>query len=211
VCATAIALTAGYALALQFYLAVAKAQADGTSLGRAVGNYFGYFTVLTNCLVARVAYATAKGRIASRLTSPAIQSGVAVYIAVVGITYSLLLRSLWNPEHFQKVADVLLHDVVPVAFVLYWVVFIPKKSLGWKDALTWLLYPLVYFAYTMIRGAIVGWYPYHFIDVAALGFPRALMNALVLLCGFLALSLLAIAGGGMKFGQDSMPDPKIRH
>ena len=36
------------------------------------------------------------------------------YIAIVGITYSLLLRHMWNPQGTQKIADVLLHDVVPV-------------------------------------------------------------------------------------------------
>jgi hypothetical protein len=33
-----------------------------------------------------------------------------------------------------------------------------------KQALIWLAYPLVFCAYSLIRGPIVGWYPYPFLD-----------------------------------------------
>jgi len=45
-------------------------------------------------------------------------------------------------------------------YVAYWLIFVPKGSLRWKDALFWLPYPLLYFCYSLIRGAAVGWYPY---------------------------------------------------
>lgn len=193
--AAAIALTAWFALALQFYLIVDKAIVDGTSAWRAIANFFGFFTILTNLLVATVLSSVASGRRSGWLSSPVTQSGAAIYIAVVGVTYSLLLRNLWNPENFQKVADVILHDLVPIAYVLFWVFFVPKAGLRWRHSLLWLSYPVVYFACTMVRGAVVGWYPYPFIDAEALGFSRALANALILLVGFLAIGLLAVACG----------------
>ena len=198
ICATVIALTAWFSLGLQFYLTIDKAMADGTSAGRAFGNFFGFFTILTNLLVATVLSSVALGRSSSWLASSVTQSGTAIYIAVVGVTYSLLLRSLWNPENFQKVADVILHDIVPIAYVLFWIFFVPKAGLRWKHSLVWLSYPVAYFAYAMVRGAVVGWYPYHFIDAGALGYSRALMNALILLVGFLAIGLLAVACGRMR-------------
>lgn len=196
--ATVIALTAWFALGLQFYLIIHKAMADGTSVWRAAANFVSFFTILTNLLVATVLSSVALGRSSSWLASPVTQSGTAIYIAVVGVTYSLLLRSLWNPENFQKVADVILHDIVPIAYVLFWIFFVPKAGLRWKHSLLWLSYPVAYFAYTMVRGAVVGWYPYHFIDAGALGYSRALMNALILLVGFLAIGLLAVACGRMR-------------
>jgi hypothetical protein len=193
--AAAIALTAWFALGLQLYLIIDKATADGTSAWRALGNFFGFFTILTNLLVATVLSSVTWGRRSSWLASPVTQSGAAIYIAVVGITYSLLLRKLWNPENFQKVADVILHDLVPIAYLLFWIFFVPKAGLRWKHSLLWLSYPVAYFAYIMVRGAVVGWYPYPFIDAGALGYSRALINALILLVGFLVLGLFAVACG----------------
>jgi hypothetical protein len=126
---------------------------------------------------------------------PSIQSATAVYIAIVGITYSLLLRHLWNPQGTQKVADVLLHDVVPVLYVLFWVFLVPKFTLRWSDAVRWLTYPLVYMAYTLARGYISHWYPYYFIDVDTIGLSRALIHAAGLLLVFFGLGLLFIAIG----------------
>ena len=52
----------------------------------------------------------------------------AAYIAIVGIIYRLLLRQLWNPQGMQWVADVILHDVIPVGYVLYWLLFAPGRN-----------------------------------------------------------------------------------
>ncbi len=66
------------------------------------------------------------GRMGAILPSPSVQAGTAVYIAIVGIIYQLLLRQLWNPQGAQWVADVLLHAVIPAGYVLYWLIFAPR-------------------------------------------------------------------------------------
>jgi hypothetical protein len=126
---------------------------------------------------------------------PSIQSATAVYIAIVGITYSLLLRHLWNPQGTQKLADVLLHDVVPVLYVAFWIFLVPKFTLRWSDAVRWLIYPLAYMAYTLARGYVSHWYPYYFIDVDTIGLSRSLIHAAGLLLAFFTLGLLFIAVG----------------
>ena len=122
-------------------------------------------------------------------------SGTAIYIGIVGIAYSFLLRHLWNPQGLQKLCDILLHDLVPVLYVAYWLLFVPKEALRWKDILYWLPYRLIYFCYSLIRGAAVGWYPYPFIDPSKLGYAHVLVNVAALVCVFLALSLLVVAIG----------------
>jgi hypothetical protein len=191
-----IAAVAWFALALQLLLMVQQA-APGTSL-HAIVNYFSFFTILTNLLVALgtslplIARNTAAGQFFLR---PSIQSAIAVYIAIVGITYSLLLRHMWNPQGMQKLADVLLHDVVPVVYVVFWIFLVPKFGLRWSDALRWLAYPLVYMAYTLARGFLVHWYPYYFIDVDTIGMSPALIHAAGLLLAFFGMGLLFIAVG----------------
>ncbi len=191
-----IAAIAWFALLLQLFLMVQQAT-PGTRL-HAVINYFSFFTILTNLLVALcttlplLARYSAAGQFFLR---PSTQSAIAVYIAVVGITYSLLLRHMWNPQGMQKIADVLLHDVVPVLYVVFWIFFVPKFTLLWSDAVRWLAHPLAYMAYTVARGLVSHWYPYYFIDIDTIGWSRALIHAGALLLAFFVLGLLFIAIG----------------
>lgn len=40
-----------------------------------------------------------------------------------------------------------------------------------------LLFPALWFGYTLIRGAIWHWYPYPFLDVNTHGYPQVILNA----------------------------------
>jgi hypothetical protein len=168
----------------------------------AISNYFSFFTILTNLLVALVLTLSLRtmpstlGAYAGRAT---VQSAVAVYIAIVGMVYSLVLRNLWDPEGLQRIADVILHDATPVLYLLYWLTFVRKGkgqnvySLHFSRVPAWLAYPLLYLVYSLIRGAITGIYLYPFIDAGKLGYPRVALNAVVLLLAFLGTSLFLVA------------------
>ena len=125
-------------------------------------------------------------------------TGIAASIAVVGIAYALLLQHLWDPQGLQLVADVLLHNVMPVLFIVYWWVAVPRGDVRWTHISRWMLYPVIYFAYAMIRGAVSGIYPYYFIDASALGYTRALGNAVGILVAFVAVAVLLVAVGRFK-------------
>jgi hypothetical protein len=116
-------------------------------------------------------------------------------MALVGITYNLLLRNVWQPQGWQLVADVLLHAVNPVLFALYWWWCGRSPSVGYKAIVAWTAYPLAYFIYATARGLAGGFYAYPFIDVATLGFGRVLVNAVAIACGFALLAALFIALG----------------
>ncbi len=194
----AIAVIAWFALVLQLYLMIANSSASGWATVGVVVNYFSFFTILTNLLVAVVltfSVGMPESSWGRFFFSATVQAGTGVYIAVVGLTYSLLLRHLWSPVGAQKVADVLLHDVIPIAYVIYWLIFAPKATLRWSDALRWLVYPVVYMIYTLAHGVASGWWPYPFIDVNMLGFPRALGNGALVLLGFFGMGLVAVAIG----------------
>jgi hypothetical protein len=192
----ATALAAWFALLLQFPLSIATSRANGMTVIGAVFAYFSFFTILTNLIVATgltLSLFAPKSRWGMFFSSAVVASGTALYIAMVGAVYSLLLRHLWNPEGLQKIADVILHDVVPVLFVAYWILFVPKSGLRWKDTLSWSIYPLIYLAWILVRGAISGRYPYHFVDAGQLGYPRVLLNSAMLLTSFLVVGLAVVA------------------
>ena len=187
------ALLGWFALALQLYLMLV--QAPAAMLG-AVITYFSFFTNLTNFLVALVFTAAAVRPSAAWgqwVLRPSVQASTAVYIAIVGIVYQLLLRQLWNPQGAQWVADVLLHSVIPVGYVLYWWLFASRDKLSWKNAIGWLVYPGAYLVYTLARGAVSGLYPYPFVDVNALGYGGVLARSAGLMLVFLGMGLLIVA------------------
>jgi hypothetical protein len=193
-----IACLAWIALLLQFPITIATSRSNGMSLIAAIFTYFSFFTILTNLLVAvglTFALCAPNSSWGSFFLRPVVTSAVAVYIAMVGTGYSLLLRHLWDPEGLQKTVDFLLHDAVPVMYVVYWLIFGPKRGLRWKSVLFWMIYPLAYLSYALVRGSLSGHYPFPFLDAGALGYFRVFCNAGVLLCSLLGMGLLAVAVG----------------
>lgn len=199
------------ALALQFFLSMRFGQGG---LGGLLA-FFGYFTVLTNLLVACALTAGAvgardrrtevgvdpgagrgaHGRLLQFFQGAGVNTAIAASIILVGATYSLVLRQTWNPQGLQRVADALLHDVMPLVFLIYWWALVPKASLRWSAPIRWMVYPVAYFVYALVLGAS-GWrYPYPFIDVSVLGYPKVMVNAIVVLAAFGAVSLGLIALG----------------
>lgn len=190
-----IALTAvlGWAgLSIQLYLIFFARLSVGASLLGGLVSFFSYFTVLTNTLVAVVlTCAVTERESAARrwFLQPSVSSAIAVSIALVGLAYNILLRHLWHPQGWQFIADELLHDIMPLLFLGYWWLYVPKGTLRLTHLPLWLIYPLVYFAYALLRGHLLGAYAYPFIDVALLGYPQVFINAAGILAGFVGIGL----------------------
>ncbi|MGA3798226.1 Pr6Pr family membrane protein [Pseudomonas fluorescens] len=192
----AVAAMLGWAgLSIQMYLILHSRWTLGASLIGGLMSFFSYFTVLSNTLVATVLTCewTSRESAARRwFLQPWVSSAIAVSIAVVSLAYNLLLRHLWHPEGWQWLADELLHDIMPLLFLGYWWRCVPKGTLRvWHIAL-WVIYPLLYFAYALLRGHLLAVYPYPFVDVDKLGYPQVFINAGGLLAGFVVIALLVI-------------------
>jgi hypothetical protein len=187
-----VALLAWCGVLLQLWLSAQLAHAAGGGALRGVAQALCYFTVLTNLLVAIVSSAQLR-------SAPWLQqrrgllAATAVYILVVGLIYALLLRATWAPTGLQKLADALLHDLVPLGYVLWWLAYAPKVALRWKSALWWLNYPLAYFGFSVLLGELSGRYLYPFADLSRLGAAVVARNAALLLVFFYLLGLAAIA------------------
>jgi hypothetical protein len=194
-CVAAAALAGWVGLAVQQYLIFFSRWSTGASLLGGLVNFFSFFTVLTNTLVVVVlSYAVVHRDSAAKrfFLAPRVSSAIAVSIVLVSLAYNLLLRHLWQPEGFQFIADELLHDVMPLLFVVYWWRCVPKGVLRFKHIGLWVLYPLVYFAYVLLRGDMLGQYQYPFIDVGTLGYPQVFMNAGGILTGFVLIALAVV-------------------
>jgi hypothetical protein len=192
-----IALIAWFALILQLYLQIVNRT---TGVAEALVRFFSYFTILTNLIVAVcfTALLQQKGKAFNFFSKGGVFTAVTVYILIVGLVYNLVLRSIWDPQGWQLLADNLLHTVTPLLTLLYWILYTPANQLQWKQSAAWLLYPMLYLIYVLIRGSLSNFYPYFFIDVNKLGYAKAFTNALYVTLGFLVVSLVLIWLGKKK-------------
>lgn len=168
-------------------------------------NFFSFFTILTNVLIAlaMLAPAIAPDSALGRFTrSPVIRSGATLYAVVVGLVYHFLLHATWNPQGWLFLVNILLHYVMPTAMLLDWLMFTPKGGLRWTAAARWLGFPLAYGLWTVIHGYAADWWPYWFINAEALGLTRALINFGGLLVLFFGLGLLFVLVDGL-FGKNT--------
>ena len=192
----ALAVLAWSTVALQLWLSIRLSLAHGKSIGDGILEYLGYFTILTNIFVALVlavpllAPSSPLGRVLARAQ---VRACATASIVLVSIGYHILLRNVWTPGSLSWLAVVLLHYGVPSLFLLYWLLVLPKQRLAWWSPLAWCLYPIAYFAYTLLRGVILNTYPYSFFDVNKLGYERSLQNALGLLLLFIIIGAVLVA------------------
>lgn len=190
-----IALTAWAAVIIQYDLMLENRVA---SVGETTVRFFSFFTILTNSLVAvffTFGLLGKKGRSLSVLHKPGTLTAVTVYITVVGLVYQVVLRHTWNPTGLQKIVDELLHSVIPVMVIIFWYLYENKASVKFGQIPQWLIYPLIYLVYVLIRGYFSGFYPYPFINVSQIGWQNTGVNSAAITVVFIGISAALIKAG----------------
>jgi len=82
--------------------------------------------------------------------------------------------------------------MTPVLFVLWWLVAGADGTTRWRDISRWMVYPLAYLAYVLVRAPIAGEVPYPFLDVAKNGAASVAVSALAITGLFLVLCVIAV-------------------
>lgn len=148
-------------LALAALVAVGYEAAAGP--GVSDSDYFSYFTVLSNLFAAAMLLhgALFVTRRRSRRTE-LLRAASVVYILTTGIVYAVLLSG-HSPAY--PWANAILHYLMPVAVTLDWLADPPGVRLERVGpVISLMIFPLAYVVYTLVRGAIVNWYPYFFVN-----------------------------------------------
>ena len=187
---TLTAVVTWAALALQLALIISRLTSEGASVAFAVWRFLGFFTILANLAVAVVASAMVWWP-TSTLAGPHSRLMTATAIVLVGIIYSVALRSVWDPQGLQAVADHALHDATPPLFALCWIMS-DHGSLRWRDAIWAMVPPILYCLYAFARGSVDGWYAYWFLNPTALPFGQLSLNIAAMSVGFFAVALLLV-------------------
>ncbi|MES2666372.1 MAG: Pr6Pr family membrane protein [Pseudomonadota bacterium] len=148
----------------------------------------GYFTILTNMLVAATMGAAALGLpVSARLAA-----GLVVWMGMTGLIYHALLSGLWAPHGMAWWADQGLHTAGPVLVLVWWGMFAPK-GISLRDIPVWLAWPAAYGAYALIRGALTGFWAYPFLNADTAGWGTVAAGLAVMLAAFAAFGAGLVA------------------
>jgi hypothetical protein len=153
-------------------------------------NVFVFFTIQSNLIVGVTTLLLALKLERTSMWFRVFRLMGLVGITVTGIVYHVAIRAFLELDTWGLFADQLLHTVVPILAVVGWLVFGPRGLTSVRVAALTVLFPLVWFACTLTRGAIIDWYPYTFIDVNTLGYLKVAINAV-----WIALLVFGLAAG----------------
>lgn len=189
-----LAIIAWFAVIAQFVLMLQNRQA---STSETIIRFFSFFTILTNILVGVyfTFFALKKKESGEDSSKSGLLTPVTIYITIVGLIYQLVLRSIWQPTGLQQLVNELLHSVIPVLVILFWIKYEHGVGLKYGQIFMWCSYPLLYLLFVLVRGHFADYYPYPFLDVLSLGYKTVLINALFILLIFLATSCLFVFVG----------------
>ena len=188
----ATALCAAAAVALNVVTAVQTPGHFHSGVERAF-NTFAFFTIQSNLLVGATALPLALRLERTSMVFRTFRLIALASITVTGIVYHVALSGLLTLGGLHQLANQLAHTVVPLLAVAGWLAAGPRGQTSARIAWLTPLYPLCWLAFTLIRGAVIGWYPYPFIDVTQLGYAKTILNCVWVALLFLGLAAAATA------------------
>ena len=154
----------------QLTLSVSNWTANGLDTGAQLVNFFSFFTIDSNVLsvlVLVIGAILAAKRKADPGWFAVARGSVVTYMAVTGVVYNLLLRGIELPQGTTLAwSNEVLHVVAPIVLVLDWLLASGRIELATRQLGAIVAFPLVWTVYTLVRGPIVGWYPYPFLNPA---------------------------------------------
>jgi hypothetical protein len=168
-------------------------------------NFFSYFTV-HSALAAVVVFVLASVVSFRHQVDPAwldqLRILVTTYLIVSGTVFFTIVIQSSSHDYVIDVpwSSQLLHFWIPLLALIDWLADSGKARLGWKSLRWVVVYPLLWGAFTLIRGPIVGWYPYFFLDPVQVGSPWQTVGYCAIALGLIvAIAALLTATSRIKW------------
>ncbi len=196
----AVAVVALIALVWQLVLIVdGRAVLNETAvkpLSTRLVEFVSYFTVLSNILVTYVSAVLTRDPEHDGAVWRVVQMATLVGIAVTAVVHWFFLRPILHLTGSSYVVDKLLHVVVPLLFIVVWVLAGPRRQATRRAILPMLLWPALWGVYTIVRGFAADFWPYPFMNIDKLGWGHVLANlaGVAVLFGILGLVFVALDG-----------------
>jgi hypothetical protein len=159
--------------------------------------FFAFFTILSNVFAAVLwLWLALRWRQPRTRNDDLLRGAATLYLVVTFVVVVVLLQgaelSLSNPT-----VDFVVHKLFPVLALVDWIVDPPRTDLRYRDVAIWLVFPLAWVAFTLIRGAVDAWYPYPFLDPDNGGYRSVAYHVIVILAGFLVIAGAIVALGDL--------------
>jgi hypothetical protein len=151
-------------------------------------NMFTFFTVQSNILVGVSTALLALDRARPTTAFRTLRLTALVGITLTFIVFHLALRELQDLTGQAAVADFLLHTASPLLCVGGWLLFGPRGQTSRSAVLLSLVFLVAWGTFTLVRGEIVGWYPYPFMEPFEHGYLRVALNLVLVGAIFVGLS-----------------------
>jgi hypothetical protein len=158
-------------------------------------NFFSFFTIDSNVFAAVVFVLSGVAYLQGRQTQSIIglRGAALIYMTVTGVIYALLLAGL--EQSLQTTipwVNFILHYMFPVVVIADWFIDSPGERIDYRTALLWLIFPIVWLIYTLIRGPFAHWYPYPFLNPANGGYGQVAITSLFITLFFCLLCVVAV-------------------
>ncbi len=158
------------------------------------GNFFSYFTIQSNLIAVAVFLVGAARGGRPGGAWDLVRGAAVVYMTVTLVVFALLLSGT-NVDTAIPWVNAVVHQIMPLAVIADWLIDPPRQRISVRTSLVWLVYPLAWTSYTLIRGALVDWYPYPFLNPANGGYGSVAMYVVaVLVFGIGVCALVAWIG-----------------
>jgi hypothetical protein len=166
------------------------------------GEYFSYFTIessMMNVVVLLVGGSLALRGPRDTELFTSVRVAVLSYAVITGLVYNVLLRNIPGDGSYEppRWCNEVMHVWVPIFIVLDGLLAPGRARVPWKRLWLVVSYPLAWLAFTMIRGALTGWYPYPFLEPAG---PGGIPSLLVYVVGIAAF-IVAVASAAIGFAR----------
>ncbi|MBD3339985.1 MAG: hypothetical protein GF353_12800 [Candidatus Lokiarchaeota archaeon] len=182
-------------LMIRIFIAIIEV-GSGTEPVLYLGDMSSYFTVQTNILVLfwlTLALVYRNHEKKPRIMHPIVHGAICLYISGTFVIFAIFLSPYYQPTGIEAVANILMHYIVPLAFILEWFITELDTQYQYRYLLYYTIYPLAYLFYTLIRGTITGFYPYWFFDLNNISIIQLVINVIFLMMLFTIIASIYIA------------------
>jgi len=157
------------------------------------GSYFStfwelarFFTILVNFIVSLILIEAA---LRGYWRNYSIFTAATVWISIVGVIYHLLLAADHNPTGIGAFTNQIHHSVAPLGAILIWIFTKSRDHIPARDPFLWLIFPMLYTVYVLLRGQLDNQYPYDFSNPDVLGWGGFFIAQSIFLVFFLGLGI----------------------
>ncbi len=188
-----------FGILLQLQVAATNDSGYFEAVPARIVNVLSYFTVQSNILVALTTGLLAVQLNRTQTWFRVLRLSALIGITITGIVFHLALKGLTELTGPAVTADWILHTASPILCVIGWVIFGPRGWVTSRIVKLSVLFPVLWLAYTLVRGALVedrtgrNFYPYPFLDVVEHGYARVAVSVLLVAILFFVLALGALA------------------